>query len=189
MKFDVSRKLREHRKYKKVKGTGLGQWLPASDPAATIYVRELALEGVETAAHYRARVTYRWLGSDGSVEFKRARTTKPCHQRVGLPKLVYGSSKRVPGAAGTEENFIVSVFNAGASEAANVPVFLSIDNAVAQGTIVGSIGPQQSVDVSFTGSACQSEYAVAIDPFSALRLGTTSRAWVPTICPSDPADR
>lgn len=183
MKFEVFRKLREHRRYKKVKGTGLGEWLSASDPAATIYVRELALEGVETAAHYRARVTYRWLTADGMVEFKRARTTKPCHQRIALPQLVFSSSKRVPAPGTNQENFIVSIFNAGASEAVNVPVFLSIDDAPSQGTIVGSIGPRQSADVNFIGSACQGKYAVAVDPLQALRLSKTFRGWAPTTCP------
>lgn len=183
MKFEVLRKFREHRRYKKVKGTGLGEWLPASDPAATIYVRELALEGVETAAHYRARVTYRWLAADGTVEFKRVRSTRPCHQRIALPQLVFSSSKRVPASGSGQENFIVSVYNAGASEAVNAPIFLSIDDAPAQGTIIGSIGPRQSADINFTGSACQGKYAVALDPLRKLRLSKTFRGWSPTTCP------
>lgn len=185
MKFDVFRKLREHRRYKKVAGTGLGEWLPASDPAATVYVRELALEGVETAAHYRARVTYRWLGSDGSVEFKRAKTTKPCKQRIGLPRLVVTKSKRVPIAGGNQENFVISVFNAGHSEAVNVPLFFKVDNGAVQGTILGSIAPRQSVDASFNAAACQQRYDARIDPDVTLRLVNTFRDWVFSACPRD----
>lgn len=186
MRFDVYRKVNEQRKFKRLKGTGLGQWLAASDPAATVYIRELSLQGVETAAIYKSRVKFRWLRSDGTVEWRRTRTTKPCKQRIGLPRLVVTKSKRVPISGSNQENFVISVFNAGKSEAVNVPLFFKVDDGAPQGTIVSSIGPRQSADASFNAPACQQRYDARIDPEATLRLVNTYRAWVFSTCPRDP---
>lgn len=185
MRFEVFRKLAEHKRFKKVKGVGLGTWLPASDPKAGVYIREISLQGIETAAQYKARVTYRWLHPTGKVDRKRTLTTKPCKQRIGLPRLVVTKSKRVPIAGSNQENFVISVFNAGRSEAVNVPLFFKVDNGAVQGTIVGSIGPGQSVDASFNAAACQQRYDARIDPEVTLRLVNTFRDWVFSECPRD----
>lgn len=182
MRFDVYRKYREHRKYRKVKGTGLGTWLPASDPNATVYVRELELEGVETAAHYKARVAYRWMGSDGSVEFKRVRNTKPCHQRVALPNLSLGAVKIQPIAGSANSNYVVTVTNRGASEAINVPVSLTADaNAPSMG-LIASIGPGQSTDVSIQAPLCRTGTSAVIDPAKLVRLRMKTRPVVQSAC-------
>lgn len=184
IRFDVYRKFngRKRNRYKRVKGTGLGKWLPASDPAATVYIREITLQGVETYARYKARVRFRWLRADGTVEWHRARTTKSCHQRIGLPQLVTKSSKRVPVAGSLQENYVVSVFNAGRSEAVNVPVFLSVDDGEPQGTIISSLAARRSVEVSFNATACNVFHKISLDPERTLRLRRTSRSWKPFYC-------
>lgn len=182
MKFDVYRKYREHKKYRKVTGSGLGTWLPASDPNASVYIRELALEGIETAAHYKARVTYRWVRSDGSVEFKRIRSTKPCHQRVALPHLELDAVKSQPIAGSANANYVVTVANRGASEAINVPVALIVDANPQSMSLIASIGPGQSVDIPIQAPICRSGTAAVIDPAKLVRLRSKTRAAIQSGC-------
>lgn len=182
MKFDVFRKYREHKKYRKVTGTGLGAWLPASDPNASIYIRELALEGIETAAQYKARVVYRWLQSDGSVEFKRSLTTKPCHQRIALPHLELDSVKTQPIAGSANANYVVTVANRGASEAINVPVALTVDANPQSMSLISSIGPGQSIDIPIQAPICRTGTAAVVDPAKLLRLRLKTRAVVQSAC-------
>ncbi len=184
IRFDVYRKFngRKRNRYKRVKGTGLGKWLPASDPAATVYIREITLQGVETYARYKARVRFRWLRADGTTEWHRVRTTKSCHQKIGLPQLVTKASRRVPVAGSPQENYVVTVFNAGRSEAVNVPVFISVDDGPAQGTIISSLAARRSVEASFNATACSAFHKVSLDPKRTLRLRRTSRSWKPFDC-------
>lgn len=182
MRFDVYRKYREHRKYRKVTGTGLGTWLPASDPNATIYVRELSLEGVETAAHYKARVMYRWVQSDGTVEFKRTRTTKPCHQRVALPHLTIDAVKSQPVAGSANANYVITVSNRGASEAINVPVSLTADANTPSMGLISSLGPGQSLDIPIQAPVCRATTAAVIDPARLVRLRFKARPVVLSAC-------
>ncbi|MGB1582377.1 MAG: hypothetical protein ACPHCI_01160 [Solirubrobacterales bacterium] len=184
IRFDVYRKFngRKRNRYKRVKGTGLGKWLPASDPAATVYIREITLQGVETYARYKARVRFRWLRADGTVEWQRVRTTKSCHQKIGLPQLVTKGTKRLPVVGSPQENYVVTVFNAGRSEAVNVPVFLSVDDGSPQGTIVSSLAARRSVEVNFNAAPCNVFHKISLDPERTLRLRRTSRSWMPFNC-------
>lgn len=182
MRFEIFRRLAEQRNFKKVKGTGLGTWLSASDPAATIYVRELALQGIETSAFYKARVTYRWLDATGNVEWKRTRTTKPCHQRIGLPKLTVAQTKHQPIPASPNSNYIVTVSNTGRSEALNVPVSVSPDGGAASMGLISSIAPGQTVDISIESSACRGSAAVVVDPLRAVRQRAKARPVIQLGC-------
>lgn len=182
MRFEIYRRLAEHKRYKKVKGTGLGTWLSASDPAATIYVRELQLEGIETSAYYKARVRYRWLDANGEVEWRRTRTTKPCHQRVGLPKLRVVAAKHqvLPGLPNS--NYLVTVSNTGRSEALNVPVAISADGAPFSLGLISSIGPRQTVDIAVQAAACRSSAAAVVDPSRTVRQRSKARPVVQLGC-------
>lgn len=182
MRFEVFRRLAEHRGYKKVKGTGLGTWLPASDPAATVYVRELSLEGIETAARYKARVTYRWLDAEGKVEWRRKRMTKPCYQRVGLPKLTVAAAKHQPIPGLSSSNYLVTVSNTGRSEALNVPVAVSADGAPLSFGLISTIAPGQTVDIAVQAATCRSSAAVVVDPSRTVRQRSKARPVAPFGC-------
>lgn len=175
IKFEVFRRLVEQRGFKKVKGTGLGTWLQASDPAATVYVRELALQGIETSARYKARVSYRWLDATGKVEWKRSRTTKPCYQRVGLPKLAVVTAKHQPLPGQPNSIYLVTVSNTGRSEALNVPVAVSADGSPFSLGLISTIAPGQTVDISVQAATCRASAAVVIDPSRTVRQRSKAR--------------
>lgn len=182
MRFEVFRKLAEHKRFKKLKGVGLGTWLPASDPKAGVYIREISLQGIETAAKYKARVSYRWLHPTGKVDRKRTLTTKPCNQRIGLPKLSIVQAKHQPIPTSSNSNYAVTVSNTGRSEALNVPVSVSVDSNPASFGLISSIAPGQTVDIAIQSNVCRTSAAVVVDPSRTVRQRAIARPLVQFGC-------
>ena len=171
MRFDIYRKYNEHKRYKRIKAEGLSVWHEGSDPMAGIYQRDVALAEPETAAKFYAKVSFRWIATDGkTVDFKRKIVTKPCKMKTALPRLAAISAKHGPVAGTTDHNYRVTISSRGGAEAENVPVHVSIDGAPSIVTMIESIAPGQLVDVQFNAPACGAGMAIAVDPLRALRL-------------------
>lgn len=163
MRFDVLQRLRENKRYKKLKADGLGTWFKSSD-SATLYQRDLTLTNVETSATYKARVSFRWTAPDGSVSWKRKIVSKPCKQKVSMPKLKLTNVTTVPIAGSAALQHTVTIVNDGRSEVVNLPVGVFVDSFTPSIEVIDSIGPNQSVDVQIKAASCQGGAKAVIDP-------------------------
>jgi hypothetical protein len=167
MRFEVLQRLNENTRFKKLKAEGLGEWFSSSD-SATLYQRDLALTNIETAATYRAKVSFRWTSADGTVESRRVIVSSDCKQRIALPKLKITNDTAVPIVGSTALMHTVTIANDGKSEVMNLPVALYIDSLLPGVKTIESIGPNQAADVQITAAACQVSGSAVIDPLRTL---------------------
>lgn len=167
MRFEVLQKLNENSRFKKLKADGLGTWFSSSD-SATLYQRDLVLTNIETAATYRAKVSFRWTAADGSIQWRRLVVSSACKQRITLPKLKITNDTAVPVVGTTALSHTVTIANDGRSEAVDVPVAIYIDSLSPVLKTIDSIGPNQSADIQLTAAACQVSGAAVIDPLRTL---------------------
>jgi hypothetical protein len=167
MRFEVLQKLNENARFKKLKADGLGTWFSSTD-SATLYQRDLALTNIETAAVYRAKVSFRWTTSDGSIEWRRLIVSSACKQKTTLPKLKITNDTAVPIVGTTALSHTVTIANDGKSEATDVPVAIYIDSLSPVLKSIDSIGPNQTADVQLTAAACQVSGSAVIDPLRTL---------------------
>jgi hypothetical protein len=163
MRFDVLQRLNENTRFKKLKADGLGTWFSSSD-SATLYQRDLTLTNIETAATYRASVSFRWTTTDGSIQSRRVVVSGPCKQKLPYPKLKVTNDTAVPVVGSTALNHTVTIANDGKSEAINVPVAIYVDSLSPVVAVIDSIGPNQSADVQINAPACQVSATAVIDP-------------------------
>jgi hypothetical protein len=170
MRFDVLRKFDGATRYRLLSADGLGEWLGNTEPTATVFVRNVALSQIETGAHYKARVGYRWLDQNNKIVAKTVRTTKVCKQRAPLPNLKPFNLLTFPNPGQSLTSYEVSVYNASKSEAENVTVSLAIDGKTPVTKTVDSIAGRGVADLIFTGmDACTVERYVRIDPQNTVR--------------------
>ncbi|MGH2906726.1 MAG: CARDB domain-containing protein [Solirubrobacterales bacterium] len=170
MRFDVLRRYNESKRFRLLHAAGLGDWLSNTEPTATVYVRNIALSQIETAAHYKARVRYRWVDADGKVLAKKLRTTKVCKQTAPLPDPRTLLITKYPNPGQPTTTYVVRVFNYSRSEAINLPVSLAIDGQTPATKTIDSISGKESVDVTFSDMpVCTTEKYARIDPFNVVR--------------------
>jgi hypothetical protein len=170
MRFDVLRKYNENKHYKLLHAQGLGDWLGNSEPTATVYVRNIALSQIETAARYKARVRYRWRDSSGQVIDHTSRMTSVCKQKTPLPKLRLLKVERTPLNGMPGDHFRIEVSNLGGSEARDVTVGLTIDNTLpAAESTLPSIDSKQVGVFEFDVAACSRSAQIAIDDRNTVR--------------------
>ncbi|MBJ7355405.1 MAG: hypothetical protein JHC98_11330 [Thermoleophilaceae bacterium] len=167
MRFEVLQRLHENTRFKKLKADGLGEWFSSSD-SATLYQRDLALTNIETAATYRAKVSFRWTAADGSIEARRVIVSSDCKQKIALPKLKITNDTAVPIVGSTALSHTVTIANDGKSEVMNLPVAIYIDSLTPVVKVIDSIGPNQAADIQLNAAACQIGGAAVIDPFRSL---------------------
>lgn len=163
MRFEVLQRLNENKRFKKLKADGLGTWFKSSD-SATLYQRDLTLTNVETAATYKASVSFRWTAPDGSVSWKRKIVSTPCKQKVSLPKLKLTNVTTVPIVGSAALQHTVTIVNDGRSEVVDLPVGVFVDSLSPSIAVIDSIGPNQSVDVQIKAASCQTGATAVIDP-------------------------
>lgn len=163
MRFEVLQRLHENKRFKKLKADGLGTWFKSSD-SATLYQRDLSLTNVETAATYKASVSFRWTAPDGSVSWKRKIVSRPCKQKITLPRLNLTNVATVPIIGSTALQHTVTIVNDGRSEVVNLPVGVFVDSLSPSIAVIESIGPNQSMDVQIKAESCQTSASAVIDP-------------------------
>jgi hypothetical protein len=174
MRVDVLRKFKREKRYKRIKADGLGIWSGAKDPAATGFQRDVQLTDPDTAALYRAKVSFRWRDpATQKVQAHKTVLSRICKQKVELPRLSIGGDVMtlVPGASTVQHS--LTLVNRGPSEAVLVPVAIYIDGNPPITRIIESVGPKSSFDSKIETPACATGYAYAvIDPQKTL-------AWLP----------
>ncbi|MGK2877058.1 MAG: hypothetical protein ACSLFF_00540 [Solirubrobacterales bacterium] len=163
MRFEVLQRFNENTRFKKLKADGLGTW-SSSSGTASIYQRDLSLTNIESAASYKARVSFRWTDADGTVQWRRVIVSNPCRQRFSLPKLKLTNVTAVPIVGSTDLLHTVTVVNDGGSEVANLPVGIFVDSLAPVIAPIDSIGPKQSFDVAIRVAACAISARAVIDP-------------------------
>lgn len=177
VKVEVQRKFDEAKSYRRLKIEALAKPTTSKDDAATIYQRDVMLREVESAARYRAKVTFRWRdAATGKTIRKRVIVSKTCRQRHGLPKLAISPISSTPvvpvaGAMRGEASVIhrLSVQNSGRSEAVDVPIALRVDGNPPIVGLIESIGPRQVAEIAITAPACKIAAEAMIDPLGTLK--------------------
>jgi hypothetical protein len=181
MRVEVYRQLLEGSRYRKLKIDGLGEWKAAENPAATAYQRDYILNGVDTAANYRAKAFFRWsYPSTGVVVNRRTVWSKTCKQKVSLPFLRITLASAVPITGSTDLLHTITVANTGGSEAEDVPVAINVD---AKPPVVKtvSLAPKATTDIQFQAPACELGAYAILDPLrtiSRLQAGTRDRFYL-----------
>ncbi|MFY9469410.1 MAG: hypothetical protein WAP37_04775 [Solirubrobacterales bacterium] len=189
MRFSLYRRYIGQRRFKRVPATdqnGLETWLSSSEPAVTSYVHNLAVTPVETRAHYRAKVRYRWSDSAGKIVAAAKRVSALCKQSRALPDLVINkvSGYPNPGAASGDPFsaypaiYEVELANRGHSSVSNangIPVSASLNGAaLLAGPATTELNHDQipargTYKVVFYGPKCPGLLEVAIDPQRLIR--------------------
>lgn len=167
IKVEIWRKLNESKRFRKIKLSGEKGWATASEIQTAIYKREVSLapDDIETAASYRAKVSFRWSDPQtGKTQAKKTVWSKPCAQKTALPKLKITNVTSVQNPGSATVTHTVTVANDGKSEAVNIPVGVRVDENNALLATIESLGKRQSADVQITTPACQVGAAALLDP-------------------------
>jgi hypothetical protein len=181
VRLEIWRQVFEGSRYRKLKIEGLGDWKAAENPAATAYQRDFIVNGVETAANYRAKAFFRWSDATTNTTInRRTLWSKPCKQRVSLPSLKITLANAVPIPGSTDLMHTLTVANIGGSEAENVPLSIFVDS-LAPVTKTVSFAPKSPTDVQFQAPACATGAFAALDPLRTLKrlqAGTRDRFYL-----------
>lgn len=90
MRFDLERRRRGERQWRRLRGVaGFGRW-ESSAPARAGFVFHKRVDGLRVPASYRALVGFRWLDDNGRIVRRARRTTASCVQPDMRPNLVPG---------------------------------------------------------------------------------------------------
>lgn len=169
LKIEVWRRLFGAHRYRKLNLPGLKAWTSPNDRVTSLYKHLWTIDDIETAATYRAKATFVWKDpTSGKVQARRTTYSKPCKQRVGLPRLSieHVTSAQSTGMSGVDHQ--VSVVNKGKSEAQDVPVAVYVDSADPVFGKIDSIGPGQVSDLSIKAPECKTSAYAVIDPLRSL---------------------
>lgn len=175
MRFDLYRKFNEQKKYRKVKAPGLSVWTTES-PNAVLDERELTLNGLDTAARFFVKVSFRWYDADGVTVIARKRVeSKPCALQDRLPDPVALTFDRSPVVGTAQGNYRIRVKNRGGSEADNLPMIISIDGGPAVTGRVDTLLKGDTVLIPFRADWCARSVSVKFDPARTQRIAPRAR--------------
>jgi len=152
-------------RWRKLVAPGFDEWL-TSDAGVRRYVYDRTIQNLAASAAYRTVVRFRWVDADGAT-LKSSRATSPACRQLDLrPNLVPLRLDVAPGLRADERRYVVTVRNAGRSDAGAFAVALGEDRRIDVPALVA--GTQRTV--TLTGPACEpgAEVAVTVDPDGAV---------------------
>ncbi len=157
-----------------VRGGDLGEWISPHDPTlgqqpGDVWVLKHPVTGVPVGYTYRFRVSFRWIGTGGSVIATSTRTSAPCWQPDMRPDLAVRSITVGPVQGDPSHNqYVAWIANDGLTAAGGFEVTFTPGGGAgsAQTVTFPQLGSHQLVSETFTGPACTSATAptVTVDP-------------------------
>lgn len=154
--------------FQKVSAPGLEVWRTSREGARRfVYTQSVA--GLRADAAYRLSVRYRWLDADRQVVRTAKRRSGVCEVEGALPDLRVLRISARTGASTGRASYSVVVRNAGAVDARNVGVGLTVDGSPVAASTIGSLVAFETRTVRFSGPACSGAVSAVIDPDDALR--------------------
>ena len=149
MRFDLERRRRGDRKWRRLGGVpGFAEW-ERSEPARAGFVFHKRVDGLEVPANYRATVRFRWEDAGGRIIRQVRRRTAGCAQPDMRPNLVPGVLTGVLDARPGLAIYTLVVRNAGRSAAG--PFTVRVGNGTAE---VSGLQPQGERTVIVVAPIC-----------------------------------
>lgn len=139
-------------RWRTVRAAGFQRWLTA-DPGVRRFVYAKRVEALLAPASYRASVAFRWRAADGNVVATATRATRTCTQPDLRPDLE-PTGLTVTRAGPADATYVVTVANAGRSDAPASVLEVSAGAAAPVGAGVPALGAGDSTTVTVTGPAC-----------------------------------
>jgi hypothetical protein len=121
------------------------------------------ITGLQKGGAYAATVEYRWRDARGHVIKSARRTSGDCRQNGQLPNLMVGRIDARPGDAAGALDYTVFVTNNGDADADDLQVELFVDGAAVNTAPIDLIEAGETVQVKFSGPACQERVRAVVD--------------------------
>lgn len=172
-----------------VAAPGFGTWLSPSTPtlgqrAGDVWRVSKPVAGLNAPASYRFEVSFRWLGSDGSVLDTTTRLGKVCRQPELRPDLTVQSiSINTVRGQPNRQQYAAVISDTGLTGAGPFTVQLSQSGFVTTKTIQ-HISPGQSLIVRLLGPVCDpaAPATVTVDPNDQIDVYTRVQATLAAQC-------
>lgn len=175
MRFDLYRKFDEQKKYRRVRASGLSVWT-TENLNAVIDERELALNGLDTEARFFVKVSFRWYDAAGTtIVAKREIASKTCALKDRLPDPIPLNLFKSPVAGSNDALYRIPIRNRGGSEAAKLPLLISVDGGPAITGAIETLLKGDTVLQSFRAPWCAQNVSVKFDPARAQRIAKRAR--------------
>ncbi len=175
MRFDLYRRYNEQKKFRRVRADGLSTWT-TEEPTAVIDERELSLDGLETAAKYFVKVSFRWYDASGeTIVEKRRVKSRVCALKDRLPDPMPLSYVKTPVLGSDLGDYHLPIRNRGGSEAAFLPVVISVDGGPATKGTLPSLLKGDTETLNIRAPWCSSTVSVKFDPARTQRIAPRAR--------------
>jgi hypothetical protein len=175
MRFELLMKPKGSREASEVGGGDLGSWISPTPPTlgerpGDVWIVHHPVGSLTVPAVYWFRVSFRWIGADGTVLSTVVRTGPKCDQPDLRPDLEVASIAVQPNVNRSGlESYMALIRNIGRSVATGPFEVVFAPGGGQRQTIrtINRLGPHQSRFVNFTGPPCSSLPApprITVDP-------------------------
>ena len=195
VKFDLTVAVHRGRPFrvaKQKRSSSFGKWISPANPTlgqlpADVWKPIGQAANLFAPAHYRLRVSFRWLGVGGVKLAQLVRTSPTCFQPELRPDLVVRSISiaSLPGPAG-EDSYDAVIANPGATPAGGFDVQLSEGQTAASTATVPGLESHHSRQVHLQGPACTPGELITVtaDPAHLIDVATRTNSSLSITCPT-----
>jgi hypothetical protein len=153
MRFKLQARTPERWRWSAVSAPGFGTWL-TSVPGTARYVYTKRVESLLAPASYRVQVRFRWLDSAGRIVRTAWDHSPVCRQPDPRPNLAVRSIRVERSSPPYQRRYVVTVRNAGRSEAEDSTLTLSVDGIPLAPEPVPALDAGEDALVTLRGPAC-----------------------------------
>lgn len=148
-------------RWRRVIAPGFDQWL-TSDAGVRRYTYDRTVQNLTAPASYRTVVRFRWLDDEDDVIKSAKVTSSACRQPDLRPNLVPLRVDVAADAAGEPVRYLVTLRNAGRTDAG--PFAVALDPDLRADVLGLAAGETQVVEIAGPACAAGAPLAVTLDP-------------------------
>lgn len=140
---------------------GLGRWQTSRSGAGRFRVTQ-PVQGLLPGGHYRAQVSFRWLGADGRVLSRTQRRSSVCALPGTPPNLTIAGFIERPGPVDGTSIFSIEVVNESDIAYDGLELSLRVDGSELDRVEVNALLPRERRTVQITGPPCRRRFRVEL---------------------------
>jgi hypothetical protein len=153
IRFDLFQRMAGEAGFAPVALPAWGRW-ERSEPGRTGFIYTKRVQALRAPGAYRARVRFRWYGTDGRLLRRAQRLTKACRQPDPRPDLRAGALTLAGGLGPATATYLLTVTNAGRGAAGPFDVVLTTAGMPGAPVRVAGLATGESSVVGIPGPRC-----------------------------------
>jgi CARDB protein len=185
IRFDLFQRMTGEAEFAPVQLPAWGRW-ERSEPGRTGFIYTKKVQALRAPGAYRARVRFRWYGTDGRVLRRAQRLTKTCRQLDPRPDLRAGALTVAGGLGPATATYLLTVTNSGRGAAGPFDVRLTAEGMPAAPVRSAGLAAGESSVVSIPGPRCAAGATVRflLDAGAAVDESDEADDVVDRLCPA-----